>query len=359
MSRLRQSARRPLVQHKDTPGWINAELEHMAESMVEQNTIDIRGTAADSVIITLRINDRIDRVTLPQDGKFQFNDIALDYGSNTISVLALDTYGHTKLLEKLTLEYGAPSLDYLSRNVTRGPVNQKQLALTFDGGAGDGAVQDILAILSDKNIKCTMFLTGRFLKRYPDQVRKILEHGHKVGNHTWSHPHLTTFAENGAHKTAESITRKTLQTELLRTAEKFKQITDNNMLKYWRAPFGEHNPEIRRWAAELGYTQIGWTITEGKTMDALDWVSDTTASIYYTSEQVLERLLAFDESRYGANGGIILMHLDTQRKQDPVHRILPAFIDSMKTRGYTLQRFQKCFPISLYHCAAEPVQSSQ
>lgn len=332
---IQQSSQQNLIKYSEEQGWIDADLEHFKDAMVEQNTIDISGTAADSIILSLQVNGQMQRVILPDNGKFSFNDIKLEYGANTIKVFALDTQGHVKILETITLEYGKPSLDYLARNVTRGPLDRKQLALTFDGGAGNGAVDDILKTLSDKNIKCTMFLTGQFLKKYPKDVNKMIKNGHEIGNHTWSHPHLTTFAENGKHQTNSSIKRHTLQDELLKTEQRFKQITKQDMIKYWRAPYGEHNPEIRRWAAELGYTQIGWTISRGKTMDALDWVADTSASIYYTSDEVMDRLLEFENQEQGAKGGIILMHLDTRRKQDAVHHILPAYIDSMRVRGYT------------------------
>ncbi len=318
-------------------------ITELPDAMVMSNRIDIVGEAADSVIITLKINGAVQAVTLPREGAFSFDDVELKIGENRIDVLALHTDGMVKRLETLTTTYGTPRLDWLARNVTRGNAEKKQIALTFDGGSGDGAADDILNILARRNIQCTMFLTGRFIRRYPDLTRRIVAEGHEVGNHTWSHPHLTTFETNQRHDTHPGIDRKNLQLELVRTQNKFQDETGRDMLPLWRAPFGEHNRDLRRWAAELGYTQIGWTLGRGETLDALDWVADTTSTVYRSSEETLQSLLNFGDDNGGLRGGIVLMHLDTQRQTDPVHEILPAFIDSMRTRGYEFVTLTKMF----------------
>ncbi len=302
---------------------------------VTRNNVDIAGEAADSLIISLKVNGVLNAATLPQDGKFAFHDIELKVGANEIVVYAMDTDGHVRILQKITTDYGSPRLLYMARNITRGSIKRKQIALTFDGGSGNGATNDILDILKEKNVHCTMFLTGGFIKRYPEEAKRIVNEGHEVGNHTWSHPHLTTFAENFKHETRPEITRKMLQHELVATARLFKKTTGRRMAPYWRAPFGEHNAEIRRWGAEIGYIQIGWTHGRDGGMDSMDWVADTTSAIYRSSQETLDDLLHFGDSTAAqANGSIILMHLDTQRQFDPVHRILPTFIDSMRARGY-------------------------
>ena len=305
------------------------------DAHVTQNNVDIRGQAADSLIISLRVNGVMTHAVLPKNGEFVFHDIELKIGENEILVYAMDTNGDVTVLQKLTTDYGSRRLVYMSRNITRGSSTRKQIALTFDGGSGNGATNDILDILKAKNIKCTMFLTGGFIRRFPGETKRIVAEGHEVGNHTWSHPHLTTYAENYRHDTLPTATRKMLQHELVATAALFKKTTKTKMAPYWRAPFGEHNGDIRRWAAEIGYLQIGWTQGHDGSMDSMDWVADTTSALYKSSQQVLHNLLHFgDSTSVKANGSIILMHLDTQRQNDPVHRIIPAFIDSMQARGY-------------------------
>jgi peptidoglycan/xylan/chitin deacetylase (PgdA/CDA1 family) len=317
---------------------IEGKISEQPDAMVLSNTIHITGEAADSVIVSLKVNGKIVAVTLPVEGHFEFTDISLGHGENEILVYGMDTNGNSTILQKIETTYGSPRLTFLARSVSRGRTDRKELALTFDGGAGNGATDAILQILKDKNMECTMFLTGGFLKRYPDQVKQMLKDGHEIGNHTWSHPHLTSYADDATHETLPEMTREKLQDELINTAVLYKQITGQKIKPYWRAPFGEHNQDIRLWAGEIGYRQIGWTYGNGETMDSMDWVADTTAAAYKSSEKILEKLLTFGaSSENGANGTIVLMHLDTQRKDDPVHTIIPAFVDSMRARGYSFK----------------------
>jgi peptidoglycan/xylan/chitin deacetylase (PgdA/CDA1 family) len=305
------------------------------EAKVTKSNIVISGEAADSLIISLKVNNVLTAAVLPKKGVFTFENVELEIGANEIIVYAMNTGGAVTVLQKLTTDYGSKRLSFMSRNITRGKRARQQLALTFDGGSGNGATNDILDILDEKNITCTMFLTGSFIKRFKQETKRIVAEGHEVGNHTWSHPHLTTFAENSRHDTQPEATRKMLQHELLSTAKLFNKTTGQKMAPYWRAPFGEHNNDVRQWAAELGYLQIGWTHGNDGTMDSMDWVADTSSAIYKSSQRVLKDLLHFgDSTDVKANGSIILMHLDTQRQTDPVHRIIPTFVDSMRARGY-------------------------
>lgn len=304
-------------------------------AMVLKSMIDIQGEANDGIILSLSVNDRLQKVTLAKNGKFHFSGIKLDEGENQLLVKGLDETGNVVLIQHLTTRYGSPTIRFLARDFTRGDRSKPLLALTFDGGAGNGAAENILDILKQNKIRCTMFLTGAFIRRYPEMVKRMVKEGHEIGNHTYSHPHLTTFAENREHKTIEGMTRERLQSELQKTEQAFFALTNKPMAKLWRAPFGEHNLEIRQWAAELGYRQIGWTLGNGESLDTMDWVADTSHTAYHTGEEILKKILNFGlEDSTRANGGVILMHLDTQRNKDQVHHMLPAMIDSLHQREY-------------------------
>ena len=316
---------------------INPELTEFPDAMVLSSTVDITGEAADSIIISLRVNGKIKAVTLPEDNKFLFKDIKLDYGSNEIVIYGLDVHGHSRILHKMTTTYGPPRLDYLAKDFTRADRKTKKIALTFDGGAGNGASEEILDYLHDKHVTCTIFLTGAYLKHYPDLVKRMVKDGHEIGNHTWDHPHLTTYTDNRRHDISKGVDKKKVQEELNKTAELFNKITGSKMQALWRAPYGEQNLTIRRWASELGYRQIGWTLGKGENLDTHDWVTDSTQALYQTPEEVMEKILNFGNGAPdGLSGGIVLMHLDTQRKDNQVHHILPALIDSLRERGYEL-----------------------
>lgn len=231
-------------------------------------------------------------------------------------------------------------------DLSRGPTWQRQVSLTFDGGAEANATEEILDTLRSSGVLTTMFLTGQYIRRYPDLVRRMIQDGHEVGNHSFSHPRLTTFAQNRRHNTLPGVTREFVQHELLETARTFEEVTGRSMSPYWRAPYGEHNREIRRWAAEIGYLHVGWTrdTAAGEDLDTRDWVKDPDSPLYYRAQEVRDRILSFGTGTAAeANGGIVLLHLGTQRRDDLVHRKLPEIIDGLRRKGYTL------VPVSALH----------
>lgn len=218
----------------------------------------------------------------------------------------------------------------------------KMIAITFDGGSSDSSAATILDILGRKQIKSTFFLTGKFIKRYPELVKRMLQEGHEIGNHTYSHPHLTTYAMNRKNETSGDINFGKLKNELEKTARLFHTLTGQKMAPFWRAPYGEINEEILNWASKAGYQHIAWTVDNktGKSMDSLDWVADKDSSLYLNAEQIKERLLSFADDKGRARGGIILMHLGTERKSDAAHEKLGEIIDNFIVKGY------KVVPIS-------------
>ncbi|MFQ5532794.1 MAG: polysaccharide deacetylase family protein [Candidatus Methylomirabilales bacterium] len=236
-------------------------------------------------------------------------------------------------------EVAKPPQFPLEANLSRGPTWERKIALTFDGGFEANTTEEILDTLKSKGVRATMFLTGQYILNYPDFVHRMIEEGHEIGNHTFSHPHLTTFSVNRRHDTLPEITKEFLQNELRLVERLFKQVTGRRLSPYWRAPYGEHNPDIRRWAAEAGYLHVGWTRdpARGEDLDTRDWVADPHSPIYYPAEEVRERILTFGKGTPDrANGGIILLHLGTQRREDRVHWELPLIIDRLRMQGYNL-----------------------
>jgi peptidoglycan/xylan/chitin deacetylase (PgdA/CDA1 family) len=308
--------------------------------MVTGNQITIEGEAPDGQIISLVQDNWVRAVTLPRHGRFSLPAVMLTPGQNQFVVQALGPGGEIIALEHLAITYGRPTVDYLAKDLTRGSLERKQVALTFDGGSTDNAAQQILDILRQHQLQVTIFLTGGFIEKFPEVTRRIVQDGHEVGNHTWSHPHLTTFAQNKQNETLPNVTREFLHDQLNRTAKLFEEVTGKQMTLFWRAPYGEHNLQIRQWAAELGYRHIGWTRGRSwqESMDTMDWVADTNSVAYHTSEEILSHLLAMaDNETYGINGGIILMHLGSLRtNNDHFYTILPRLISSLREKSYEL-----------------------
>ena len=126
-------------------------------------------------------------------------------------------------------------------DLTRGPDDRPDILVSFDAGSSDRGATQILDALSARGIRTTIFLTGEFIRRYPDIVRRIAADGHEVGNHTDTHPHLTTYAADGRQVTRLGVDRAFVAGELARTARLYREATGRTMAPLWRAPFGEHN----------------------------------------------------------------------------------------------------------------------
>ena len=63
-------------------------------------------------------------------------------------------------------------------------IPEKKIAISFDAAWGDEFTQEILDILEDHGIKTTFFLVGFWIDKYPDQVKRIHDAGHEIGNHS-------------------------------------------------------------------------------------------------------------------------------------------------------------------------------
>ena len=225
----------------------------------------------------------------------------------------------------------APPTGLTPVDLTRGPADRSDVLVSFDAGSSDRGAAAILDALSVRGIRTTIFLTGEFIRRYPELARRIALDGHEVGNHTDTHPHLTTYAADGRQSTRAGVDRAFLASQLLRTARLYRDVTGKTMAPVWRAPFGEHNPEIRRWAAELGYWHVGWT--GGRSgLDGLDWVTDPRSRAYRPADRLLARLVSHAE-----NGGIVLLHLGSDR-EEPVAARIGELFDGLTARGFRFAR---------------------
>lgn len=222
-------------------------------------------------------------------------------------------------------------------NVLRGGKTVPWISLTFDGDSDASDVNPILSVLGAKGVEATFFLTGDFIGHFPEETRAIVRAGHEVGNHLFRHRHLTTWEQNHRQQTLPELRRPNFQSLLRRNEELFRQITNTEMARLWRAPYGETNREINEWARESGYVHISWTrdFSGSPSMDTLDWVASPESPRYLTVSQILERVLQFDGGvPGGAGGAIILMHTGNSGREEHPWTILGEMIDGMRLKKY-------------------------
>ena len=258
--------------------------------------------------------------------------IDLEYGKNRMRIAVWDSHQNPVYADNFEIVYRNPVIEILRRSIERGDQQNSRLSLTFDGGSTAAGAEEILNALEGRNINTTIFLTGRFILDHPELVLRIKNARHEIANHTFNHPHLTHYADSANQITLDHVDREYLHDQLNKTDSVFYELTGQHMAPFWRAPYGEFNQKILDWAAECGYMHVHWT----QGFDTFDWVEDQESPIYKNPQQVLENIFDKDTADGKLNGAIILMHLGSNRSQDPVYEIVPELIDELCSRGYAI-----------------------
>lgn len=240
-----------------------------------------------------------------------------------------------------------------------GAQDKPLVALTFDGGSDANAAGPILDTLRSRNVKATIFLTGQFIKKFPDIVTQYFYEGHIIGNHTATHPHLTSFAQDKTQTTLTGITREFICKELSDNDARFFALTGQHFTPIWRAPYGEFNNTICQWARECGYIHVGWR--QGKTwrqsLDSNDWIPNEETPGFKTPQEVMDKILGIaDANSEALNGGIILMHLGSARNdpQKEVYTVLGSLIDRLHQRGFQFVTVPEMIQQSEFYLASIP-----
>ncbi|MBE0447000.1 MAG: polysaccharide deacetylase family protein [Actinobacteria bacterium] len=202
-------------------------------------------------------------------------------------------------------------IEVSSKELFRGPVDKKRVTLTFDAGASSEATPRILKALKGANVKATFFLTGKWIEDNSELTKKIVEQGHRIGNHTYSHPDLTKLATNNE-----------IVNELSKMEEIVASVANVSTKPLFRPPYGMRNARVLRVAANAGYRSIYWTI------DSYDWKQTMKP------EQVKNRVVSALTP-----GAIILMHCGS----DQTAEILPELIEEIKIRDYEIVTLSELF----------------
>jgi peptidoglycan/xylan/chitin deacetylase (PgdA/CDA1 family) len=234
-----------------------------------------------------------------------------------------------------------PPLPENTFSFNNGSVEVPMVSFTFDGGSSANAALDIIDTLQSRNVKSTMFVTGQFIKKHPDIVKKLIDEGHELGNHMLGHLHLTTYSENRQQTTLTTITHDVVCKELGGADQLLVSVTGHHFAPLWRAPYGEFNEQLCLWARDAGYVHVGWR--QGKTwsdgFDTNDWIADSVTPGFRTPDEVFTKIVTLANTKpYGINGGIILMHLGSERKNrdEQVFLKLGAMIDTLRVLGYEI-----------------------
>ena len=186
-----------------------------------------------------------------------------------------------------------------------GDPEEKRIWLTFDAGYENGYTAAILDTLKAEGVPATFFVVGHYLESAPDLVRRMVEEGHVVANHTYSHPDMSAIAD-----------RTAFLHELTRVEEKYREVTGQEMPKYYRPPRGQYSEQNLKMAQEAGYRTLFWSLAY------VDWYVDDQP----TREQALEKLTGRIH-----NGAVVLLHSTSATNA----AVLGEVIQKWKEMGYT------------------------
>ena len=188
-----------------------------------------------------------------------------------------------------------------------GDDSEKVIYLTFDCGYENGNTAPILDALKKHDAKGTFFVVGHFLESAPDMVKRMVEEGHTVGNHTYHHLDMSAISD-----------METFQKEMDDVADKFKEITGEELSPYYRPPQGKCNADNLKKAQELGYCTIFWSLAH------VDWNQDKQPGREESIEKLTSRIHP---------GAVVLLHNTSKTNGE----IMDELLTKWEEMGYTFR----------------------
>ena len=129
---------------------------------------------------------------------------------------------------------------------------EKKVAVSFDAAWGADDTETLLSILKENDIKATFFLCGFWVDKFPEEVKRIYEEGHDIGNHGNTHAHSTQLSLENNKK------------EIMGAHLKVKELLGIEM-NLFRPPYGEYNNTVLEAAESSGYYTIQWDVDSMET----------------------------------------------------------------------------------------------
>ena len=194
-----------------------------------------------------------------------------------------------------------------------GDTAEKVIYLTFDAGYENGSTAKILDILKTHNVPAAFFLVGNYMEKNADLVRRMVQEGHIVGNHTMHHYDMSKLSEKEA-----------FSKELTDLEDLFLAITGKELPKYYRPPQGIYSENNLKIAQELGYRTIFWSLAY------VDWKNDAQPSAEYAFSKLLPRT---------HNGAVVLLHSTSSTNAE----ILDQLLSKWKDMGYRFASLEELF----------------
>lgn len=184
---------------------------------------------------------------------------------------------------------------------------EKVLYLTFDCGYENGNMPAILDALKKHRVPAAFFVVGNFIKDNPELIKRMVQEEHIVGNHTLTHPDMSSISSVEAfHK------------ELAGIEKLYEDLTKTPMTKFYRPPRGIYSTKNLSMAKELGYKTFFWSLAY------VDWYEDRQP----TKEEAFDKLLTRIHP-----GAVVLLHSTSKTNAE----ILDELLTKWEEMGYTFR----------------------
>lgn len=192
-----------------------------------------------------------------------------------------------------------------------GDAGEKKIYLTFDCGYENGNTTAILDALKKHDASATFFVVGHFLESAPEMVKRMVEEGHTVGNHTYHHYDMSKISDPAA-----------FQKEMDDVRTLFQETTGTEMAMYYRPPQGKYSETNLQMAKDLGYSTFFWSLAY------VDWNVDAQPS----HEEAFSKLTGRIHP-----GAVVLLHNTSKTNGE----ILDELLTKWEEMGYTFGKLEE------------------
>ncbi|WP_238860659.1 delta-lactam-biosynthetic de-N-acetylase [Clostridium sp. YIM B02569] len=198
------------------------------------------------------------------------------------------------------------SVSFLKENSAYylGDTSKKVLYLTFDEGYENGNTGKILDILKECQVPAAFFVVKPYIDTQPELIKRMVDEGHVVGNHTVHHPSIAQIRD-----------KEKFEAEFTGVENAFKELTGQDMPKFFRPPMGKYSKKSLAMTKDLGYKTIFWSFAYK------DWLVNNQPSESYAVEKICK----------GAHpGSIMLLHAVSNTNT----KVLSSVIKTLQNEGY-------------------------
>ena len=208
-------------------------------------------------------------------------------------------------------ELGAKNTELINKynGMALGNKDKKYIYLTFDLGYEAGYTSKILDALKQNNVKGTFFVTAHYVNTASDLVKRMIDEGHIVGNHTVN------------HKSMPSLSDDELTTEVMKLHQVIYE-KYNYEMKYMRPPKGEFSERTLSLCEKLGYKTVMWSFAY------VDWEENKQPSEDEAMQKIIPNL---------HNGEIMLLHATSKTNAD----IMDKMIKRVQEEGYEFRSLEE------------------